>query len=283
MTHQVLAYARAPRGPRLRVIFGTLLKWCFVGGCGLLIIAVTLPSSSHRGPSRVTQCASNLHQIAIALDTYAAANGGYFPTVPYAPYGFANTGTSPQGVDAATPQDAERFLFDHHLQAGSPLASLWLLPLEGLVRDTRIFVCPVPALKPRPAPLADGPAKRNVHLNFSADDEIGYSLGYPWNPDGTVAATWRPGNRATILMTDIAPRYPRGPSAQPLGSAGTAPLATWVSLNHSARGMNAVYADAHVEFIRPFTRPPSLGPTAAATPVPAVLMVPTRDAVTGRI
>jgi hypothetical protein len=76
-------------------------------------------------------------------------------------------------------------------------------------------------------------------------------------------------------MTDIAPRAPAGPAAQPLGSSGTTPLTTWVSANHARRGMNLVFSDAHVEYFRAGDKPP--------TPIPTVLMVPTRDTSTGKL
>jgi prepilin-type processing-associated H-X9-DG protein len=275
MTHNLLPYHRDASAIGFTAL-GLVFKWGAVVCIFLLIIAVLLPSLGTHRPAYGARCASNLHQIGIALNTYAAENDGYFPTVPYAPYGPANAGTSPQGIAAINPADAARFLFDHKLQAGSPLASLWLLPLNGIVKDTRVFLCPMPALKLSRAPLADGPALHNFHINFSADDQIGYSLAYPWNPDGTVAATWRGANsRTSIIMTDIAPRSRAGLAAQPLGSAGAAPVITWVSANHPGKGMNALFNDAHVEFVRSGDKPP--------TPVPAVLMVPTRDTTTGKL
>jgi hypothetical protein len=176
MTHNQLPYDSDTAAGGHSARLGTVFKCSLVACSLLIIIAVTLPSMSTHGPGYTTRCASNLHQIGIALNTYAAENDGYFPTVSYAPYGPANAGTSPQGALATDPADAARFLFNHDLQAGSPLASLWLLSLNGIVKDTRVYICSVTSLKLTRAPLADGPGLHNFHLNFSADDQIGYSL-----------------------------------------------------------------------------------------------------------
>jgi prepilin-type processing-associated H-X9-DG protein len=223
-------------------------------------------------------CAINLRTMMQALENYATANGGDFPVLPFAPYGGVNAGTSTRTLTPDATTSLQELFAKPGAEAGSPLASVWILALDSRV-NIKPYTCP--STKITSSSFSLTAPSGDFYANIQADDLISYSFAYPYTATGTVGDWWKTTGDASLpLAADIAPLAGMGkPKSNP---AGTGPVAN--SGNHMRDGQNVAFADGHVEF----ARTPQVGHgndniytlSGAATPDP-VGTQPLRGPITG--
>jgi hypothetical protein len=246
-------------------------------------------------------CAANLRAMMQGLKDYASANGDQFPVLPFAPYGGANAGTSTRTLTADAYTSLQELYAKPGAEAGSPLASVWILALDSRV-DIKPYSCP--STKITSYGLRLTAPSGDFYANIQADDLISYSFAYPYTATGTVGDWWKSTGDASLpLVADIAPLGGTGkPKSNP---AGTGPTAN--SGNHMRDGENVAFADGHVEFVRtpqvghgndniytlsgtgtpdPAGKQPPRGPITGHGGTPGafdVVMVPARNLDTGKL
>ncbi|HVX84876.1 MAG TPA: hypothetical protein VH253_08680 [Phycisphaerae bacterium] len=234
--------------------------------CGAVGLAVAVPAIGQaRGNAQRTACASNLHQLGIALNTYAAEFDSWMPltgATSATRYNVRMAGDAAPKGEALTDND--------------PPALLWLMVSDGIIRRTTVFLCPA---DPFAGPSGGGQAaagaalkddKGKAYETFQSGKQISYSVRYPWTEAaGTVKAGpwWRLVSipRGKPVMTDMAPYLsakaqagesvagaapasaPAGGGALVLGGGlDVGPMVN--SPNHSQEGQNVVFGDGHVEW-----------------------------------
>jgi prepilin-type processing-associated H-X9-DG protein len=214
------------------------------------VVLALLPSvdSPRELPARA-YCAANLRGIAQSMNVYAADNGNWFPVVPYAPYGTANSSASTASF-AGTPADAAKSLYAAASpQNGSPLSGAWLLVLNNYTAPQQ-YVCRSDPYVTNVASLEKSPGV--VYLNFQSPNQLSYSFAYPYAPDGKVGAWWKSTMDSTLpVACDMAPKNGTGkPVRNVAPGAAPADPKTWNSANHGGEGENVAFADGHAEFVR---------------------------------
>jgi hypothetical protein len=129
-------------------------------------------------------------------------------------------------------------------QNGSPLAGLWVLVVRGDVASKQ-FLCKSDGHVRGPAAL-NGPTG-GAYTNFQSDDQISYSVSYPYDSDGKVGKWWSASMDASLpILSDMAPLQGTGRPARDVTASGK----TANSLTHQGDGQNVAFGDAHVEFAR---------------------------------
>jgi prepilin-type N-terminal cleavage/methylation domain-containing protein len=227
----------------------TLIELLVVVAIIALLIAILLPSLARaKNQAKKTACASNLHQIGIALNTYGAEFENNLPpetTRGKADYGYGNTSNHHlylrYGIGGVAP-----YMF----QNGATQNTHWreLITMDvGTVKDPRVFFCPGQSnttwMYTKPASSTTDPYSFLGPIN----DHAGYSyqLHIGENPDAT--NKFYPGNKNV------------GGYAGAVYTKLTAlPKDIWlmsdkiydvISIPHAANsGSNGLYGDAHVEF-----------------------------------
>jgi prepilin-type N-terminal cleavage/methylation domain-containing protein len=199
-----------------------------------------------RESARRTQCEANLQQIRDALHHYAAANKFQYPRVVYDAQAMPNSYTCFTGPDASNP-----FASGSAVKPNDVTASLWLLVREGLVRDTKVFVCP--SAGGWRDPLTDGSGrfvKPDQRGNFREAGNLSYGYSSPFSaaPRYRMDDT-REGDFA--IMADKGPGFPAaGPVAGPPQNAPPLQQAALNSQNHDRAGQNVLYADGSIRWER---------------------------------
>jgi prepilin-type processing-associated H-X9-DG protein len=232
--------------------------------CGAVGLAVAVPAIGQaRGNAQRTACASNLHQLGIALNTYAAEFDSLMPltrTNSAMRYNVRMAGDKAPKGESLTDND--------------PPAALWLVVADGIVRRTTVFLCPAdPFAGPngggQAAALKDDSGK--AYETFQSGKQLSYSSRYPWTEtDKAVkAGPWM--RLVTIprhepVMTDMAPYLSAkaqageavtGPAAASAPAGGNGGLVLGGGLdagpmvnspNHNQEGQNLLFGDGHVEW-----------------------------------
>ncbi|HVX83898.1 MAG TPA: DUF4190 domain-containing protein [Phycisphaerae bacterium] len=250
-----VAMARMARNPALRgrgmAIAGLVMGFIAVAIAPLVLLmaALLVPSLSRaREMANRAACAANQRAIMEGLLIYANQNQDTYPYTPYAPLSSANAGVSTETTGAASDLDALAYLGSgKSAQNGSPLAAAWMLVLQGQCLP-RNFVCKSDPFANAPAPEPAGA----YPANFQSDDQISYSLAYPYlvKPAGaSVGSWWRDSSDASLpIVSDMAPLNGTGRPARNVSAGAPSRLAN--SGNHLGDGQNVGFADAHVEFFR---------------------------------
>jgi hypothetical protein len=231
--------------------------------CLLLLLALIVPALAQaRERAQKAACASNLHQLGIAEITYAAEYNNALPTVPAISATDYNTrlaGDAPPNGKSPTTNNI--------------LVPFWLHITVGIVRDPKVFLCPADPFASTPSLPAD-PQTKKPFTNFQNQKSLGYSRWYPWcqDPNGnTIPAPWTKLNqmpRGTPYIADMAPFQSAKAApgeAVPENTAATQPATSHPaptlvlgdfdthnrnSLNHNRTGQNALFGDAHVEWLK---------------------------------
>jgi prepilin-type processing-associated H-X9-DG protein len=235
-------------------------------GClGVFALVAMLPAAERaQGVASRIRCASNLHQIGLAMTMYAnneLRNGQSFPRTYYdldtadQPKFFTNW-KQPESFGKGAPE------------ANDVTAAVYLL-LKTQDLPPSALVCPESGKKALqfhhrtddkgkdvsdPHPIAEKPASLS---NFPGMDYVSYSFqnpyaskdalltGWKWNiilgADFALAADLNPGGKAEAMVKPNSPRKE---------------LAAANSRNHGGAGQNVLYADGHVDFqFTPFCGP----------------------------
>jgi prepilin-type N-terminal cleavage/methylation domain-containing protein/prepilin-type processing-associated H-X9-DG protein len=154
----------------------TLIELLVVVAIIALLISVLLPSlAAARNQAKVTACLANLHDLGVALHTYAFDNPSYFPPTPY-------VGSDPGDADSPYGDD-----------------NLFILWYKKYARNIASFSCPATKYRVRPPvvyrtrtnaygidyqirtqPPLPGPV-RNDFAVLAQKDPDGYGTSYEYN------------------------------------------------------------------------------------------------------
>jgi prepilin-type N-terminal cleavage/methylation domain-containing protein/prepilin-type processing-associated H-X9-DG protein len=121
----------------------TLIELLVVVSIIALLIAILLPSLARaKNNAKKTACASNMHQIGVALNTYAAEYDNNVPPETgrgIENYGYGNT----SNAHLYLRRDANNYTFPNGAPdtAGGHWREL-ILQDNGIVKDPRVFYCP---------------------------------------------------------------------------------------------------------------------------------------------
>jgi hypothetical protein len=291
------------RRKRLRFVELAALSGCVAA----VLIAASCAIVLARERSARQRCGACITGIAKALNLYAAECADSLPIVeePKVPGRYSN---QPAGTLVARPgaQDAVESYYDqvHPTRMGQPTVCLWILVLKGNVGPKQ-FICGSDPSHPQPCPQTDDTGR--FYDDFGGNGVancLSYSFAYPWTAAGGAAGYWRSTVDSTIpLITDMAPLSGTAGknTAAPRGAANAR---VYNSENHGGEGQNVAYADTHVEWhTDPYagqagdnmwtigpddkqTAITKLGvtPGTASTSTPFdIIMVPVRDAATGKL
>lgn len=160
----------------------TLIEVLVVVAIIALLVSILLPSlKTARESGRAAVCASNLHQVGIALTTYENEYRGYRPR--------AGTFTSMQWLLVITKQLGDKRKYEHVNQ----------VPVEKFP----VFQCPT-RTQTLPNPFID--------YVLNGFDAQGYTTGYPEIQEPTLASEWKypsdvlmVGDAAFECQVDVAP------------------------------------------------------------------------------
>jgi prepilin-type N-terminal cleavage/methylation domain-containing protein/prepilin-type processing-associated H-X9-DG protein len=224
---------------RRRTAF-TLIEVLVAIGIIVVLMAILLPAIEHaRHKAYIEKCASNLHQIGIALTLYQNDNHQHGPRTAYDPAGPPTAGT---GGSAADPFAA------NGPAANDVTAAVFLLARTEKL-PTMLFVCPYNDDTDFKADAANIQTRSNftnykMNLAYSFADmypsDAAVTAGYQWgshiSPTFAVAADMNPGvdGQSNVF------------TAKPNGSVASYEPAT--SLNHEKEGQNVLFGDGHVDF-----------------------------------
>ncbi|XAM01450.1 DUF1559 domain-containing protein [Phycisphaeraceae bacterium D3-23] len=222
----------------------TLIELLVVISIIAVLIGILLPAlSSARKSARQSQCASNLKQIATALNTYATDNKGLLP---------ACRKDLTAGVQQAIPQTTSGLLSDPFGPTApfNDVAGALFLLIRNDYVNSAIFVCPSTIDE---ADDFEG-GKPNQRINFtivgsnlnvtdSSNLSYGYTSPYAWefaNPDFVLDLD--------AMQSQFAVAADAGPpccgtsdSSGNTGRPGNSNI-------HEEVGQNVAYGDAHVSF-----------------------------------
>jgi prepilin-type N-terminal cleavage/methylation domain-containing protein/prepilin-type processing-associated H-X9-DG protein len=232
----------------------TLIELLVVVSIIALLIAILLPSLARaKNNAKKTACASNLHQIGVALNTYAAENENNLPVETcrgHESYGYANNVTAYHYMRRGA-SGVPNYMFPNGSQDSNPHWRELLCMDAGIIKDPRVYYCPGQSNATwqyaRPATSSTNPY---LWLN-SVNDHAGYQyqLHMGENPI--------PGTQQ--LVTGAAAKNVNG---QYVGAYYTKltqlPQTAWlmsdkiydvISIPHANNsGSNGLFGDAHVEF-----------------------------------
>ncbi|HVS72572.1 MAG TPA: hypothetical protein VHQ47_15050 [Phycisphaerae bacterium] len=220
-----------------------------------------------RGRAEISGCQSNLRQLAEGMHVYAGASEGWFPVV---------SATSARGynvrVAGDVPGKGEGF------SDNNVLAAEWLLVGQGMVKDTKMYICPSDPFAGAnagggAAAVQDSAGK--AYGCFGSGKQVSYSMRYPWAESAekrvVAGGWWRARQEGDAqdepVMMDMAPymgtkagageAYPTGPAATQaaggalvVGGGDEGPVEN--SPNHvgtvAGSGENVLCLDGHVEW-----------------------------------
>jgi len=227
----------------------TLIELLVVVAIIALLISILLPSLGRaKELANRAHCAANLRGITQSFVVYAQDNEPFYPAVNPPSTGttynrtFATAGTNnnPEVTRAAMMTS----------EAGSPLASLWMLNLQRMAAP-KLFLCKSDRVVAGPAAGIDGSGL--YFPNFQQQDQVSYSVAHPWTSGGATAPWWRNTIDATLpIASDMAPLSGES-NISTTNITGDPRL--YNSQNHEGIGQNVAFADAHVEW----TKRPDVG------------------------
>jgi prepilin-type N-terminal cleavage/methylation domain-containing protein len=211
----------APR-PRNRHGF-SLIEILVVIGIIALLMAFLLPAlEKARENANVARCASNLHQIGLAISLYTNENHGEYPRTLYDPTQPLTAGTAPAATDP--------------FQPGGPAANDVTAAMFLLVRTqnfpTKMFICPYNDVNEWEPDKALNPATRSNFTDYKKN--LGYSFAVPYPGKAAEKAGYR-------LSSHLNPAFPIGADLAPGGKEDN-------TRNHEDRGQNVLFADYHVDW-----------------------------------
>jgi prepilin-type N-terminal cleavage/methylation domain-containing protein len=230
----------------------TLIELLVVVAIIALLIAILLPSLARaKAQAKKTACASNMHQIGIALNTYGAEYENNLPPETgrgYESYGYANNVTANLYL-----RRGEGGLDPFKFQNGATQKNHWreLMCMDvGTVKDPRVFYCPGQSnttwMYTKPASASTDPYNFLDPIN----DHSGYTYQLHTGDNPTVT---------NKLVTGGAQNNVKGTYVGAYYSKLTQlPNDIWlmadkaydvISIPHANNaGSNGMFGDAHVEF-----------------------------------
>ena len=241
----------------------TLIELLVVISIIALLIAILLPAlAKARELANRAVCSVNIRSLIQSMIIYAQDNSQMFPTAmgttaaTYDNSPGLTTATSTYTTPTAAAQ--ELFSSGNTTILNSPLASMWLLALNGQM-TVKSFICPSDPYATQPSQLYD--SSSNYLTNFgivnNATSTIGngesYSIDFPWTyGTGTIGGWWMNNTTSDLpLAADMAPAN----DTTVTGSLARDPLLPlnnsdgdyiFNSGNHAGDGQNVGFGDDHV-------------------------------------
>jgi len=262
----------------------TLIELLVVISIIALLISILLPSLSHaKELANRTACSANIRSIMQSMTIYAEDSGNVFPCNcgPEAQNGvYLNNATTPDvtapypGITSTAGTIVSYWLNTANANGagGSPLASLWLLVLEGQ-DPPKVFICPSDPLASEPSVLYTATSPdcfpnfgylSNSSTTPSATGQgESYSIAFPWmynsgntgsNMSASAGNWWINDSKTDVpIVCDMAPQSNTGSgvfqrATTVLNTANTYGSYIFNSGNHSGDGQNVGFADDHVEW-----------------------------------
>lgn len=238
----------------------TLIELLVVISIIALLIAILLPAlAKARELANRAVCSVNVRSLIQAMIIYAQDNSQSFPAAQ------GPTSTTYQNSAAMTLTDtsitadaAGQAAFASGPMTSSPLASMWLLALNGQM-TAKSFICPSDPYATLPSALYNASSQYfdNFGIVNNSTSSIGvgesYSIDFPWNgTSGAIGAWWTNTTAADLpLAADMAPANDTaggGATARDplLGLTNTYGSYIFNSGNHAGDGQNVGYGDDHV-------------------------------------
>lgn len=224
----------------------------------LFFSSINVNIGNNRELANRAVCAENVRSLVQSMIIYAQDNHNEFPAA-LGPTGgtYANKPDITSLDTAATPKAAAAMAFGTGMMAESPLASMWLLALNGQMA-VKSFICPSDPYATQPSDLYS--TSNRYFDNFgvvngaTSSTGIGesYSIDFPWRyRTGTIGGWWLNKGIANLpLAADMAPAYDlkggevaRNPLLPLKNTYGTY---IFNSGNHAGDGQNVGFGDGHV-------------------------------------
>ncbi len=242
----------------------TLIELLVVISIIALLIAILLPAlAKARELANRAVCSVNVRSLIQSMIIYAQDNSQMFP----AAYGNTSNITSynnnPDLVSTSssylTPTAAAQSIFQASSGVASPLASMWLLALNGQM-TVKSFICPSDPYATTPSQLYNASSQYMTNFgmvnNSVSTSGVGggesYSIDFPWTyGTATIGGWWMNNTTSDLpLAADMAPANdPAG------GTLARNPLLAlnnsngdyiFNSGNHAGDGQNVGFGDDHV-------------------------------------
>ena len=218
----------------------TLIELLIAIGIIGLLLGILLPAAEHvRHQAYIDKCASNLHQIGIAITIYEQDNSGNFPRTIYDPLAPLSIDTGIAANDAFAP--------------GGPAANDLTAGLFLLLKTEKLppvmFICPYNDDTEYTADTAAVSSrsnftdyKKNLAYSFAnpypsvAATNAGYRLTNKLSAEFAIAADMNPGvdTRSNVFLAST--------------TASKSTLEKTNSDNHEREGQNVLFGDCHVSW-----------------------------------
>lgn len=230
----------------------TLIELLVVVSIIALLISILLPSLGRaKELANRAYCGANLRGISQALVVYAQMNDGLYPATKEPTNGSnyvrPNDPGSPLAVGTATDIDSARQNCIVN-RKGSPTACLWILVLSRpSYVSPKMLLCKSDRAVTTPASIVDSSGK--FYEDVQDWTQISYSISHPWVGSTTpsIAPWWN--GRGSNMSADIVVASDMAPKADSnIDPTGRTVKST--SNNHEFQGMNVVFGDNHVEFVK---------------------------------
>jgi prepilin-type N-terminal cleavage/methylation domain-containing protein len=247
----------------------TLIELLVVVAIIALLIAILLPALGRaREMGRRAQCASNIRQIGLGLNTYAQENGERLPSTPWLNANDGDTGVSGTGKDQVGTVTASTWrrlntnttgtVNDNPFGAEATTAkkgsipvsaSLWLLCRYNM-STPKVFVCP--SVKGKSTAEDDlsmdgGTRTPKYFSDFKTDTMaaqlITYSFQLPWSKG------WRTSGKPGFIVGGDE-NNGTAPEAVAASTADAAMITAGNSINHASEGQNLLGIDASGTFAK---------------------------------
>jgi prepilin-type N-terminal cleavage/methylation domain-containing protein/prepilin-type processing-associated H-X9-DG protein len=232
----------------------TLVELLVVIGIIALLISILLPSlNKARETANRAKCASNLHQIGLAIILYQNENQQLSPRTimdltgsPAPTWGYVSSPGTPDPFSGNTPYGANNVT-----------ASFFLLArIEGLT--SAVFVCPSSNAESWDFGGGSNSAQNWVDWNGTTGiaKNLSYSYENPFASNTAISNGWQQKNpdATYAIASDMNPgtSIPNSPSRCVTSVLTTDPsslMQNGNSANHQQAGQNVLYGDGHAEWM----------------------------------